>query len=375
MASKRESPAKQWVFTLNNYTEEEYNNCCNVLKEMKYAIVGKEIGSSGTPHLQGFFILNTKLRLSGLKKLFNNDRYHFDRSNCKDGTKSSDYCKKGQQSHEEWTQHGNKGPNFGKDAVYFEHGTLGGNEGKRSDLLKAKDKLDAGYSLADVAKDEETFPVYLKYSNALKEYAAMIQPILPHCIEELRPWQKELQDYLQQPPSSTKIKFIVDFKGGNGKTEFAKYWMSKYPNETQILSPGKKQDMAMMVNVSVKYLFINCTREQTDLLNYSFLESVKDRIVASPKFHSVMKFLLHTVHLVVMMNEHPNRNALSQHRYDVTILKDDRVEKHIADSVAHSIRTSRDLGVKYTFPPPGFRETKRKRSSTKLPPSSLKNTP
>lgn len=44
--------SRGWCFTLNNYTEDEFNAikqiCC------KYLVVGKETGEAGTPHLQGF---------------------------------------------------------------------------------------------------------------------------------------------------------------------------------------------------------------------------------------------------------------------------------------------------------------------------------
>jgi len=45
------------VFTLNNYTDDEYNNLLNH-KEFKYVIIGKEIGEKGTPHLQRYAELN-----------------------------------------------------------------------------------------------------------------------------------------------------------------------------------------------------------------------------------------------------------------------------------------------------------------------------
>lgn len=53
----RLSPAKEWCFTLNNYTEDEYNQICSIAKDgsiISDYIVGKEIGEKGTPHLQGY---------------------------------------------------------------------------------------------------------------------------------------------------------------------------------------------------------------------------------------------------------------------------------------------------------------------------------
>jgi len=49
------SPAKAWCFTLNNWTENEYEflSSAFLTAGMKY-IIGKEIGEQGTPHLQGY---------------------------------------------------------------------------------------------------------------------------------------------------------------------------------------------------------------------------------------------------------------------------------------------------------------------------------
>ena len=63
----KDSRARAYCFTLNNYTEEEYQSIINT--KYDYLVVGKEIGESGTPHLQGFVYQSNKLRWSSLKKL------------------------------------------------------------------------------------------------------------------------------------------------------------------------------------------------------------------------------------------------------------------------------------------------------------------
>lgn len=61
--TKQISPARAWCFTLNNWTEEEYSSIVQRLltNTNKYLFcVGKEVGESGTPHLQGVVMSREK---------------------------------------------------------------------------------------------------------------------------------------------------------------------------------------------------------------------------------------------------------------------------------------------------------------------------
>lgn len=61
--SARVVPGKRWCFTLNNYTDEEVETLETKFKENKISyIFGKEIGESGTPHLQGYIESEIKIR-------------------------------------------------------------------------------------------------------------------------------------------------------------------------------------------------------------------------------------------------------------------------------------------------------------------------
>lgn len=89
----RLSPAKRWCFTLNNYSDSDYNDilaiCLDGSIVSKY-IVGKEVGESGTPHLQGFVYFVKKHRP---KEIFKNEKIHWEKSKGSDDD-NADYCSK-----------------------------------------------------------------------------------------------------------------------------------------------------------------------------------------------------------------------------------------------------------------------------------------
>jgi len=82
--------SRAFVFTLNNYTSEEVE----LVKawECAYLIFGKEVGESGTPHLQGYVSFQNAKTLATLKKKFQ-DRAHWEIAQ---GTpkQASEYCEK-----------------------------------------------------------------------------------------------------------------------------------------------------------------------------------------------------------------------------------------------------------------------------------------
>jgi len=60
---KQVSPSKKWCFTFNNYKESEHEMIINLFSSNSSKfIVGKEIGESGTPHLQGYIEWPRKIR-------------------------------------------------------------------------------------------------------------------------------------------------------------------------------------------------------------------------------------------------------------------------------------------------------------------------
>lgn len=64
-------PQKAYCFTCNNYSEDEYSNLVRTCEtESRYAILGKEIGESGTPHIQGYIRFKKPYRFSTITDRF-----------------------------------------------------------------------------------------------------------------------------------------------------------------------------------------------------------------------------------------------------------------------------------------------------------------
>ena len=134
--------------TFNNYSTVDYDYITSepVFSKTKYLIVAKEVGDSGTPHLQMYVEFSNPKRFPEIKKLFNSNTIHIEQ--CR-GTalEASDYCKK-------------------DDKDYKEFGTLS-SPGKRNDIAEAIASM-RNDNKAPLEILEET-PHLLPYYRMLKE--------------------------------------------------------------------------------------------------------------------------------------------------------------------------------------------------------------
>lgn len=75
--SKQPSPAKNWCFTFNNYTDEDIKILSSSNSSISSYIFGEEVApTTGTKHLQGYIQFKTKVRPMGMF----NDKIHWEKA-------------------------------------------------------------------------------------------------------------------------------------------------------------------------------------------------------------------------------------------------------------------------------------------------------
>lgn len=93
-ATTRQAPRKHWVFTVNNPSPTDQGGLW--LPPYEYAVLGLEVGECGTPHIQGYVVFKSKLRLTQIKKhSVTAGRAHWEQQSVySTPNQAADYCKK-----------------------------------------------------------------------------------------------------------------------------------------------------------------------------------------------------------------------------------------------------------------------------------------
>ena len=172
--------SRDWCFTLNNYTNEEYDVIHTLdSSQYQYIVYGKEVGDSGTPHLQGYIYFTNAKSMNAVKKLIGK-RSHLEKAL---GTpqQAATYCK--------------------KDNDYVEQGIIPVKQGKRTDLEQIKDMVREGKTMNDVIDVAKNYQA-IRSAELVLKYK-----------ENKRNWKPY-------------VKWIWG-ESGSGKTRYA---YDKYPN-------------------------------------------------------------------------------------------------------------------------------------------------
>lgn len=161
---------RAWCFTLNNYTEDDWEKC-DKIENCIYGVIGKEVSASGTKHLQGFYYFKTEKSLKQMKEIFQKAHWKNKYKNSL-FVNTSNYCKKGEQPHAEWEIAKENGVNWGKNAVYKEFGILPMDQKRKGEF--GDKTIKERWNLAKEGKFEELPPEQIKiYEYIFRKHSSI----------------------------------------------------------------------------------------------------------------------------------------------------------------------------------------------------------
>ena len=292
------SQSRRWCFTLNNWHDADVDRLRNLGEEVKYLVFGKEVGENGTRHLQGFVIFPGPKRLGAVKRLIS-DRVHVEPARGS-SSQAAEYCK--------------------KDGDFVEVGEIPRANGRRSDWDAFREwvqDLERIPSRREIIQHNAS--LYARYAGRCIEIAEayLARPQLTVGSPQIG-WQTLAIARMRAPtPSDRTIDFFVDPVGNTGKSWLCRYAYSRWPDDVQVLSVAKRDDMAYMIDETKRIFLFDVAREQMSYLQYAILEQVMNRMIFSPKYQGKVKILLKKPYVAVFCNEDPNMDVLSADRYNI----------------------------------------------------------
>lgn len=138
--------SRRWVFTLNNYTDDDEAHIL-LWENVKYLVVGREVGENGTHHLQGFVVFDKMMAFCRLRVLL--PRAHWEQA-MGNSKQAADYCK--------------------KDGNFKEVGVLS-KKSEKNEIVSATRDILSGSNMAEVASEHPG--AFVKYYRGLQAYSLL----------------------------------------------------------------------------------------------------------------------------------------------------------------------------------------------------------
>lgn len=288
-----------FCLTINNYSNDEFESIKNKLtKEYQddkvvYYVIGREIGKTGTPHLQMFVYYKNARSFSAVKKQYT--RAHIEMM-AGTAQQASDYCK--------------------EDGDYYEQGEVPNNVSVNL-WNEIKDLIKEGVEWKVLV---ETYPEYaVKYSTGLRNFYNELSPKYQYSLpSEVRPFQQALLDLSKEDPHDRQVFWLYDKVGNSGKTKLALHLASQ--QGWLILENGKSADIAHSWNG--ENVIFDFSRTQRSHINYQVIESIKNGKIFSAKYSSMVK-IHKPPHVWIFANFMPEISSLSLDRWVVAEMRSD----------------------------------------------------
>lgn len=234
----RDIRTRSFCFTLNNYSEEEFDEICGW--SCRYLVVGREVGDGGTPHLQGYVEFENQVSLRRLKKL--NKRIHWE---TRRGTPSqaANYCK--------------------KEHNYAEFGLLS-KQGERTDIAEVVELVVGGCDVDQVIMEHPRTSLHCQ--RGLRELAALRQS---HRSE------KPICTWLFGESGAGKTRWVFDNHAAEDVWIKSTRWWADYKQQEVILlddfRPVFGHDYADFLRLCDRYPYIGEIKGGHVKINSPFL--------------------------------------------------------------------------------------------------------
>lgn len=280
---------------------------------MSYAVIGKEVGDGGTPHLQCYVFLKIKKTIRAFQTVLK-----------KAGIKCAVFIANGSAEQNRVY--------CSKDADFKEFG-IAPKQGKRSDISGLYDLVAAGKTSLEIA--EENPNGWMRYNKSIDKLRILFDAEknknamkidFENCV--LRAWQQEVVTLLFLQDDRT-VLWVVGSEGNDGKT-----WLGKYLVTTKnafYVNGGKNADIAYAYQ-GQEYVVFDYTRQQEGVTNYSIIEMFKNGLIFSPKYESMMKSYP-AAKVIVFSNWQPDKSQLSEDRWHVFVIKRANEDDEKSDTI------------------------------------------
>lgn len=289
----RESARTRWCFTINNPEDGIAEQLSGLYPtHCRFICFELETGAEGTRHYQGYMELATRRRLSGVKQLPGLERCHLEAAR---GTaaQNTTYCSK------EGTPTILGTPADGPAAT----------AGVYADAIES----------ARAGEFDNIDPsVYVRCYTTLhrihRDYAwQLAQAQQEYPVLALFRWQAQVLDFLNAPVCPRTIFFVIDNKGGAGKSTFGSWLRGALPDPPLCLGPGSHRDLAQLVRRPPRVVLYDIPRGSIQHVSWSLMEELKNGYVICTKYEGgVLEFP--RPHVIVFCNEDFPTNVLSEDR-------------------------------------------------------------
>lgn len=272
-------------------------------KLFRYLIAGREVGASGTLHLQCYVELLEAKTWDYVKNLDPFKSAHIEIANAS-AEKNIEYCSK-------------------DDVVVLKFGEPAGGP-KKGGQVHGKLEQDKFITWRELIQDQVCWedvlnclelmePLAKHFGWVTQQWGLRKWPIPTEV--SLFAWQAQLLDRLHQTPDDRKILIYVDKEGHHGKTWFTR-WLCMHAGATIL---GNVDQHAAYAYNGEKTVIFDITKDRISQVNWGLVEQVKNGMMFNAKWHSGKK-IFDIPHVVVFINDLPDLSErLSKDRYATSV--------------------------------------------------------